>query len=204
MKKILILGSGGHAKSCIEILEKCQEYQIIGIINKNNYLNKKKKFLNYPIIGLDKDLKNLSKKYRNILIALGQIKDYQTRLKLYKKLNKLKFKLPRIIAPNSAVSMNSKIGLGTIVMQYAIVNSGTVIGNNCIINNKALIEHDVNIQDNCHISTGAIINGNSVIKKNTFVGSGAIISNNVTVGANSIIGAGVVIKKNVKDYSEIK
>ena len=43
MKKILIIGCGGHAKSCVEILEKLKEYQIIGLVNRDKHINKKKK-----------------------------------------------------------------------------------------------------------------------------------------------------------------
>ena len=73
MKKILIIGCGGHAKSCVEILEKLKDYQIIGLVNRHKHLNKKKKILNYPIIGFDKDLKNLSSWRSSKIIFLSRI-----------------------------------------------------------------------------------------------------------------------------------
>ena len=39
MKKILIIGCGGH-KSCVEILEKLKD-KIIGLVNRDKHLNKK-------------------------------------------------------------------------------------------------------------------------------------------------------------------
>ena len=34
MKKIILLGGGGHCKSCIDVIENENKYKIIGIIDK--------------------------------------------------------------------------------------------------------------------------------------------------------------------------
>ena len=114
-------------------------------------------------------------------MALGQIKNYKLRLKIFNKLKKLKFKIPIIESPNSYVSKNSKIGEGTMVFNGVIVNSNVKIGKNCIINSRALIEHDVKIGNNCHISTGSILNGNVEIGDNCFIGSGSILRNGIKI-----------------------
>ena len=40
MKKIIILGDGGHAKSCCDVIELEKKYKIIGLIT--NKIKKKK------------------------------------------------------------------------------------------------------------------------------------------------------------------
>ena len=82
MKKIIIFGCGGHAKSSIEIIEKEAIYSIAGIISKDKDI-KNKNFLNYKIIGIDSEIKQLREKYENAFIGIGQIKDYKIRLKLF-------------------------------------------------------------------------------------------------------------------------
>ena len=53
MKKILIIiGAGGHAKSCIDVIES-QKYYIFGILDNS----KKKTFMGYKILGNDSKLK---------------------------------------------------------------------------------------------------------------------------------------------------
>ena len=200
LKKIILIGGGGHCKSCIDIIEKTKKFRITGIIDNN----KKKEILNYKIIGNDSDLNSLRKKFSYAFITLGQIKDYKKKLNLYKKIKKLKFKIPKILSPNSIVSKYSIIGEGTIIMQKCIIGQDVQIGENCIINNNALIEHDSIIKNNCHISTGAIINGNVIIGKNSFIGSGVVIKNNITIGENVIIGASTYVNKDIKDNSLIK
>ena len=191
MNKIIIIGSGGHAKVCLETILSIKKYKFIGLIDKKI----KKKILDYKIIGGDENLAALRKKVKFACIGIGQIKNYKIREKKFKQLKKLKFILPKIISPYAIVSKFSKIGEGTIVMHGAIIHPGAKIGKNCIINTNSIIEHDVEVKDNCHISTKAIINGSSTIEKNSFIGSGTVVVNNVFLKKNSFIKAGSIITK---------
>ena len=193
LKKIILIGAGGHASSVVEIIEESKIYKIKGFIDNKK---KNKNFLGYQILGSDNILEKLSKKF-SAFICVGQIKNYKIRQSLFNKLVKLNFDIPIFYSNSSFISKYSKIEKGTIVMRNVIVNANSSIGSNCIINNKSLIEHDVNIGKNCHISTGAIINGNVSIGDNTFIGSGTIIKEGINIGSSCIIGAGEVIKKNI-------
>ena len=54
MKKLILIGAGGHAKSCIDVIESTQKFKILGFID-----NKKIKDLKYDVLGNDKYLKYL-------------------------------------------------------------------------------------------------------------------------------------------------
>ena len=200
MKKIIIIGCGGHASSCIEVIEHSKKYEIYGLVCEK----KSNKYSNYKILGNDKSLESIKKKCSNALIGIGQIKTFKIREKLFKILKKKGFKLPSIIAKSSFVSNFSKIGESTIVMNNAFINRNALVEKNTIINTGAIIEHDVQIGSNCHISTGSIINGGAKIGDGTFVGSGSVINQGVTVGRNCIISSLTKIKKDLKDGSIIK
>ena len=188
-KPIILVGSGGHAKACIDVIENEAKFYIYGIID-----NKKKgRLLGYPIIGKDKDLKKYFKKVKHLLIGVGQIRDSKIRPKLYKFGKSLGYKFPKIISKRSHISKNSEIQEGTIVFHDVVINSAAKIGKNCIINNKCLIEHDASIGNHCHISTGAIVNGSSKIGDNSFIGSGTLISNSKLLPPNSFIKIGSII-----------
>jgi sugar O-acyltransferase (sialic acid O-acetyltransferase NeuD family) len=192
--KIIIIGSGGHATSCINIIENIKQYKIHGIVdNKKNIKN-----LNYNLIGNDKDLLKIKKKVKYAFIGIGQIKSPEKRKIVFDNLKKKNFTLPKIISAHSLVSKHSQIGEGTIIMNFAHINMNVKIGKNCIINTGSNLEHDVEVGDFVHISTGAIINGNTKIGSNTFIGSGAIVNNNLKIGNNCIIASGKVVKKNLK------
>jgi len=202
MDKILLIGAGGHAVACIDVIETANLFEIAGLIEKDESLTDAN--LGYPIIGFDDDLLDLRQQYNHALITVGQIKSSKVRLKLYQRLKELDFSLPTIISPRAYVSKHAQIGEGTIVMHGSIVNANAKIGNNCIINNKSLIEHDAVIGDHCHIATGTIINGEVSVGNETFIGSGSITKQCISIGNNCVIGAGVILKNDVNPNQVIK
>ena len=189
MKKIILIGGGGHCKSCIDVIEQTAEYEIIGILDPH----KNGSLLGYPIISRDNEyIKELVKKDYYFLIALGQIKSAEKRVEIYKLLKNHGAKIATIISPLAYVSKWATIKEGTIIMHHALINADAIIEENCIINSKALIEHDAIIHKHTHISTGAIINGGVEVSQESFFGSGAVSKEYVKVGG--FIKAGSVTK----------
>jgi len=192
MKKIILIGGGGHCKSVIDVIEQEKKFQIVGIVDKPNLLGTR--VLGYKVIGNDLDLEILKKKYNNALITVGHIKSPLLRIKLFNLASKVGFKFPSIISPRAYVSKHSTIGSGTVVMHNVVVNSNVFIGENCIINTKALIEHDCLISNHCHVSTNTTINGNVKIKSKCFIGSNTTTKDGITIKENSFIGANSLVR----------
>lgn len=187
-KNIIIIGSGGHALACIEIIENLNKYKIAGLID--NKLKIGTKVHNYKVIGSDKDLLKLFKFYKYALIGIGQIKSHKIRYNIFKKLKKIGYKLPTIIAKNAYISKRSVIGEGTIIMNNVLINAGSEIGDNCIVNNFSLVEHNCKVLNNCHISTSVTLNGDVKINENCFIGSKSVIKNGYELKSNQIIPMG--------------
>ena len=126
---MILYGAGGHAKSCIDIIENQKKYKIVGLIGKIDELNKK--VLGYKVIGTDKDLLKLRKITKNIILAIGPIKNELR--KKFLKLKLLGFNFPKVISPTSYVSKHASIGDGSIIFNKCIINAGASIGKNCVI-----------------------------------------------------------------------
>jgi len=186
-KEIILLGGGGHCKSCIDVIEQQGEYRIVGILDKAEKVGDK--ILNTTIIGTDYDIASLKKKIKYFLVTIGQIRSAERRISLYNLLVWHQVKMPIIISPYAYVSPYSQIGYGSIVMHNVIINADARVGENSIINSRALLEHDVIIGNHCHISTGAIINGGAEVMEGTFIGSGAVVVQEAKISANSFIKA---------------
>tara|TARA_A100001011_G_scaffold360737_1_gene408257 strand:- start:37 stop:654 length:618 start_codon:yes stop_codon:yes gene_type:complete len=201
MKSLVLIGGGGHCRSCVDVIESEGRFKIAGIIDNN--VHKTSPNLGIPTLGTDNDLPYILEKYQHAMITIGQIKSANKRKELYDVISNLKINLPIITAKSSVVSRHSIIGDGSIIMHGAVVNAGASIGRNAIINNMALIEHDVSIGDHCHISTGVKINGGVKIGEESFIGSGTIVHHGVTIGNNVVISAGTVISKDVSDGKTI-
>jgi sugar O-acyltransferase (sialic acid O-acetyltransferase NeuD family) len=190
-KEIILIGSGGHAISCIDVIESQNQYAIIGLIGSPQEIGSL--VCGYPVIGGDEMLPSLAKTIPNAHIALGQIKDPYKRYDFFKSAKKNGFYFPRLISSFAYVSQHATIGSGTIVMHGAIINAGAHIGDNCIINSNVLIEHGTIVGDNCHISTGVILNGDVHIEGESFIGSGSTIKHGVKIGRGSFIGMGSIV-----------
>lgn len=198
---LILIGAGGHARSCIDVIEHLDAFEIAGLIGTEEDLING--YMGYDVIGTDKDLSKLAKQYQYAIITVGQIKSGLIRQRLYRKAMELGFKFPTIISPTGYVSRHAALGDGTIVMHGAIVNSCATVGNNCIINTNLLIEHDAIVGDHCHIATGAIVNGTANIGFGSFVGSGSIIKQGIRLGSNSVVGMGIAVRHNTPKDARI-
>lgn len=191
---LILIGAGGHAHACIDVIEQHGGYQIAGLIGMPDEVHDQ--HLGYAVIATDNDLAALFKAHQYAFITIGQIQTPDHRIRLYQRATELGFQLPVIIAPTAYVSPHATIGAGTIVMHGAIVNAGASVGNNCIINTRALVEHDAMVANHCHISTGAILNGDVRVGAGSFVGSRSVVKEGVTLGQRSVLGMGLAVRDN--------
>lgn len=196
---LILIGAGGHAHACIDVIERNGRYQVAGLVGMPGEIDTR--HLGYPVLAADDGLLQLAKKYQYALIAVGQIRSPDTRINLYQRVVELGFELPVVISPCAHISSHATIGAGTIVMHGAIVNAGARVGCNCIVNTRAVIEHDAFVADHCHISTGAIVNGHASIGTGSFIGSGSVVKEGVTVGQRGVVGMGLAVRHNQAEYA---
>jgi sugar O-acyltransferase (sialic acid O-acetyltransferase NeuD family) len=194
-KSILLIGAGGHARSCIDVIEQEGSYTVGGLIGLPQEVGSQ--VLGYKVLGVDSDLPVLSSHFTHVLITLGQIKSPDARMGLHALLEERGCCLPVIVSPLAYVSVHARIGSGTIVMHGAIINAGAKIGRNCIINSKALVEHNAVVGDHCHIATAAVLNGDVSIGDGSFIGSNACVRQGIRVAERCVVGMGQLV---VYDY----
>lgn len=185
---ILLVGAGGHARACIDVIEAEGQYTVAGLVGVRDEIGKR--ILGYPVLGADSELPVLLGKVRHALVTIGQIKTPEIRIRLFDAIKQSGCALPAIISPRAHVSKYAMIGEGTIVMHGAIVNAGATVGRNCIVNSQALVEHDCEIGEHCHIATAAAVNSGVCIGTGTFIGSNACVRQGTRIGKRCVIGMG--------------
>ncbi len=185
---ILLLGAGGHARACIDVIEQEGRFDVAGLVGLAEEVGTR--MLGYSVLGMDADVPALLSKYAQALVTVGQIKTPEVRMRLFDLLLESGCGLPVIVSPRAYVSAHATLGAGTIVMHGAVVNAGAAVGRNCIINSQSLVEHDAVIADHCHIATGAAINSGVRIGTGTFVGSVASVRQSIRIGDRCLIGMG--------------
>lgn len=196
MKKIVLLGAGGHALSVIDSIQAKGDYEIIGITDLGSALGEK--VLGYDVIGDDAKLQavfNSGVKYA--FVTVGSIGNTFFRKKLFKLLKDIGFILPSIIDPSSYIGCEVSMGEGVLVGKNTVVNAMSTIGDMAIINTGAIVEHGCRIEKFAHIGPGAVICGDVKIGTDTHVGANATVLQGVTIENDCLIGAGSVVVHDV-------
>lgn len=196
-RKLILIGGGGHCKSCIDVIQLHGGFDISGILDVPEKTGTM--IYGFPVIGTDQSLDSFVNPETEFLITIGQIKSAALRTAIHQKLKQAGARLATVVSPRATVSPSARIGNGTIILHHALVNADAVIGENCIINTGAIVEHDVSIGSNVHLSTGAIVNGSVIVGDGTFIGSGTMAANNIAIGKNVIIGAGSVVIRSISE-----
>jgi sugar O-acyltransferase (sialic acid O-acetyltransferase NeuD family) len=185
---LLLLGAGGHARACIDVIEQDGKFTVAGLVGLVDEVGTR--VLGYPVLGSDAELPELLRDHHNALVTVGQIKTPDLRIRLFELVERSGCSSPVVVSPRAYVSPHAAIGSGSIVMHGAVVNAGAVVGRNCIINSQSLVEHDVVVADHCHIATAVAINSGVRIGTGTFVGSNSSVRQSVTIGERCVVGMG--------------
>ncbi|MFH6769234.1 acetyltransferase [Gaetbulibacter aquiaggeris] len=196
MKKIVIIGASGHAKVIIDIIEKRNEYKIIGLID--SYKTHNEKIMGYSILGNENLIPQLMKNQEIIggIIAIG---DNWSRGKVRDLIKSLapNFKFLPAIHPDAILYNKFKIKQGVVIMAGTIINSDAIIEEFCILNTKSSLGHDSLMKRFSSLAPNATTGGNVTIGKFSSVSISSTLIHNIKIGNHTIIGAGSLV---VKDF----
>jgi sugar O-acyltransferase (sialic acid O-acetyltransferase NeuD family) len=196
---VLVVGSGGHAKVIIDIIEKQNMFNIVGLID--GFKTPGSEALGYKILGDESILVNPF--YENITYGIVAIGDNWVRNKVANKIIQVKpdFNFITAIHPSANIAKGVIIGDGTVVMAGGIINSDTTIGNHCIINTNSSLDHDNILGNFVTIAPGVVTGGNVIIGSFSSVSLGARVIHKINIGEHSVIGAGSVVVKDIGNQS---
>lgn len=196
MKKIVLVGAGGHALSVIDSIKSNEEYEIVGITDF--YYAAGQKILGHEILGNDSILDSVfASGVKHAFITVGSIGNTTVRENLYSMLKSIGFLIPCIIDNSSNIGSDVCLGEGIFVGKNTVVNTKTSIRDMAILNTGAIIEHGCFISEFTHIGPGAVLCGDVKIGANTHIGANATIIQGVNIGDNSMVGAGSIVVHDV-------
>ena len=197
MKKILIIGAGGHSNVIEDTLKELGSFNEIAFLDDNFNQNTKTLYSeNKKILGSSKLIYNrdLRSNFKYAFVAIG---DSERRLKLIDQLENLEYEIPIIIHPTAWVSKSASLGIGSIILSQSTIQTGVKGGKGLIINNSCSIDHDSYIGNGVHIAPGVNIAGSVNIGDKSWIGIGASVIQNVTIGSNVKIGANAAVIRDV-------
>ncbi len=197
MKNIVVIGSGGHGKVILDILEKQGIYNILGTIDDNKEKGTTA-WQDYKVIGNLSTIRGIQNLYGGI-IAIG---DNWIRSQVAKKIisEYPNFNFVNAVHPSSSMAKDVKMGDGNVIMANTSINSSTEIGDHCIINTSSSVDHDNTLENYVTISPGAITGGNVKIGEYSTVSLGANIIHGIEIGKHTVIGAGSTVVNNIQSF----
>ena len=187
MKKLLIVGAGGHGRCCLEIAKAMQDFQVISFLDDNG----SQKINDYPIIGSIDEMSSYYGEYENIFIAIG---NNAIRKKLSKKAKEMGYNLVNLIHP-AATMMDAVIGEGCVCFPGVVIESQAKVGDGCIITSNSVINHDAALEDYVLVYSNTTIRSNTFIGTETRIGSNCCIEMNVNIQAASDIASESIVKQ---------
>jgi len=197
-ENIVIIGTSGHSKVIVDIIEKENKYNIAGFLDLLK--DTTESVLGYPIIGKQEDILKVIAQYQITggIVAIG---DNWVRHKVVKIITNIfpNFVFIKAIHPSVQIAKEATIEEGSVVMAGAIINTQTQIGKFCIVNTKSSLDHDCSMKNFSSIAPGTTIGGNVKIGEFSAIGLGANIIHNITIGNHVVIGAGSCIIQDICD-----
>ena len=195
---IILLGAGGHAKVCIDILQTCGQrvHCCIAQGDGQNFC------MGIPILDGDQRLECLyNQGFRNIFVAIGA---NSVRQKLARRAIEIGFHLVNAISPYAIVSTSAVLGVGIAVMPGAVVNAESKIEDLAIINTGATVDHDCQIGQAAHIAPQCALAGSVSVGERSFLGVGCKVIPGIHIGDDCMAGAGSVIVRDVRSGNSVR
>lgn len=188
---IVVVGAGGHAKVCIELLRAMGE-QVAWCVGE---AGSPPQCLGVPVRVGDEHLALLRQQgFNRIFVAIGS---NRVRQKLGVLVLELGYRLVNAISPRAVVSPTARLGQGIAIMAGAVINAEAAIGDFVIVNTGASVDHDCNLGCAAHIAPHCALAGNVTLGERGFLGVGSSVIPGISIGADAIVGAGAVVVANI-------
>ena len=199
MDNIVIIGSSGHAKVIIDIVQQEGKYNVAGLLDR--FRDVGETVLGYPVLGKEEDLPELIKTHalKGAIVAIG---DNFVRSKVTARIKEISPNLPFVSAvhPKSSIAMEVSVGEGSVVMAGVSINPCSSIGRFCILNTNSSLDHDSILEDFASLAPGATTGGNCRIGQYSAISIGAVLIHGIHVGEHTVVGAGSLVMKPIGSF----
>lgn len=193
MKKLLIVGAGGHGKVVADAAISSGWDNVAFLDDRGAALGSP---LGLPVIGCTEDLRRHAGEFDGVVVAIGESR---RRLELVARCREYGYDVASIVHPRAYVSPFANLESGCVVFANAAVNAGARLGEACIVNTGATVDHDCTLGRGVHVCPGAHLAGAVGVGDCTWIGIGAVALQMIMIGRNVTVGAGAVVVSDVPD-----
>lgn len=185
--KILIIGSGGHAKVVADILIAMEGVEPVGFASRDDPPGSVGP-LGLPILGNGDTIQDIE--HDGVVVAIG---DNRARKRVFGELSAAGENLFSAVHPSAVIASSATIGAGCMICAGAVINPSVSIGDNVICNTGCTVDHDCEVAAHCHVAPGVNVAGTVRVGEGVFLGIGSCVVQNVSIGPWTTIGAGAAV-----------
>ena len=182
IQNLLIVGVGIYGLVAKEIAESMGCFLRIDFVDDGA----KKTPDGTPVIGTTSELPELSKRYANVVVAIGNPEVRQKLIRFIE--NETLLRLVTLVSPRAYVSPSAQIGKGSIIEPMAVIHTSCVLGKGCLICAGAVVNHAAMCGDCVQVDCNAVVAGNTVVPGGIKVASGTVYEKKIPHGPDSVDG----------------
>lgn len=194
MKRLAIIGAGGHGKVLFDVAERMGQWK--AIVFFDDRLAVGQLVLGATVVGRLSDVGDAMPSDDDWIVAIGA---NDLRLSLISELRKTLGDPAILVHPYASVSRYARLGPATAVMAGAVINPGAVTGHGCILNTGSTVDHDCLLGDGVHICPGVHLGGDVHVGAGSWIGIGASVRHGVRIGREVTVGAGAAVVSDLPD-----
>ncbi|HUP75135.1 MAG TPA: acetyltransferase [Acidimicrobiales bacterium] len=193
MTPLVIIGSGGHGRETLDIVEaihaRSPSFEFIGFIDERRDNEPLVVARGARIIG---SLTTMRERDRNTRYVIG-IGSGDTRRAIDRQLTEWGFEPAVLVHPDTTTGAGVTLGAGAVIAAGVRITTNVTLGRHAHVNVNATVSHDCRLADYVTISPGVTVSGNVSIGEGTLMGAGSTVIQNLSIGAWATVGAGAVV-----------
>jgi len=210
-EKLVLLGGGGHCKSCIDVIQEEGRFEIVGIVEgvpasevpaSAGMTSASANLAGAVVIPAKAGTANPATAVAGTVLGYPIIGTDDDLPELVKKYRNFLITVGQISKPAVRIKLFETIRslgghLPVIVSPHAYVSRSALVGAGTIVMHNVVVNAEAQIGVNCILNTGALIEHEAVTGDHCHISTYAILNGQCTVGSRTFIGSRTVLANNI-------
>lgn len=189
MKRLVIIGAGGHGREALDIIEAINAvqptFEFLGFLDDGRIPGSRAEPFDVEVIGGIDRVADLGAAFVPAIGATGVRRKIVEALRDYDTVD--------LIHPLASVGSHVTHGPGLIMAAGSRLTHAIDVGEHVHLNVNATVSHDCRIGSFVTITPGAHISGDVRVGNGVWMGIGSVAIQGVTIGADATVGAGAAV-----------
>lgn len=196
MKKLVILGSGGHGRELSEVAIAMQadgaDFELLGFVD-DDPARQGQECVGYPVLGRESWLL----KHRDSVEVVCGLGAPAARHKAVQKLRPQGVRFRGLIHPSVIRSTYLQIDEGVVITAACVLTNNIRLREHVHLNRSVNVGHDCDVGSYVHLAPGVVLSGNVRIGEGCDIGTNAVVIQNLQIGEWTTVGAGAAVVRSL-------